>query len=165
MCGHQGHRHSIFCILPPHILESIARSGNPSQRRAALKTLAVDSTFRALRASAAMRPTVAARSMAAPNVLQRTIHSAGGQETLPGTVVRNEGDPPTGDVAVDEAYDGLGHTWTFFDEVFGRNSIDDEGMPLLATVHYQPSSTTTPSGTGSRWSSATATAPCSTVSP
>ncbi len=44
--------------------------------------------------------------------------------------------PSTGDVAIDEAYDGLGHTFDFFWENFQRNSIDDEGLPLNATVHY-----------------------------
>jgi Zn-dependent metalloprotease len=50
--------------------------------------------------------------------------------------VRAEGSANSGDPVVDEAYDGLGRTWDFYYEVFERNSIDDEGMPLLATVHY-----------------------------
>src|SRR5215216_2410687 len=45
-----GHRHSIFCILPPHVLRDIARTGTEEQREAALDTLAADSTFRTLRA-------------------------------------------------------------------------------------------------------------------
>ena len=51
-------------------------------------------------------------------------------------MVRREGDAPTGDVAVDEAYDGLGATFALFWEAYQRNSIDDAGMPLDATVHY-----------------------------
>jgi Zn-dependent metalloprotease len=69
-------------------------------------------------------------------VKQRTIFTAGNTETLPGSPVRTEGAPATGDVAVDEAYDGLGHTWDFYQDLFGRNSIDDEGLALNATVHY-----------------------------
>jgi hypothetical protein len=45
-----GHRHSIFCILPPHVLRDIAQTGSEDQRQAALETLAADSTFRTLRA-------------------------------------------------------------------------------------------------------------------
>jgi Zn-dependent metalloprotease len=67
---------------------------------------------------------------------QRTISTANSEETLPGVVVRGEGSQPTGDTAIDEAYDGLGYTFDFFWEVYQRNSIDDEGMPLNATVHY-----------------------------
>jgi hypothetical protein len=43
---------------------------------------------------------------------KRTIYDASGSETLPGTVVREENDPPSADIAVNEAYDGLGATST-----------------------------------------------------
>src|SRR3954447_3757683 len=55
---------------------------------------------------------------------------------MPGKVVRAEGSGPVDDPAVDEAYDGLGQTFDFYRDVLGRNSIDDEGLPLNATVHY-----------------------------
>jgi Zn-dependent metalloprotease len=67
---------------------------------------------------------------------KRTIYTAGNTQNLPGTLVRAEGQAPTGDVAVDEAYDGLGATFDFFAHIFDRNSIDDSGMPLDATVHF-----------------------------
>ena len=45
-------RHSLFCILPPHILRTIAERGTLEERTAATRTLAtLDSTFRALRAT------------------------------------------------------------------------------------------------------------------
>ena len=40
------------------------------------------------------------------------------------------------DKAVDEAFDGLGETWDFWQRAFSRDSIDDEGMPLRGIVHY-----------------------------
>ncbi|EXF47157.1 thermolysin metallopeptidase [Pseudomonas sp. BAY1663] len=55
---------------------------------------------------------------------------------LPGVQRRREGQPASGDPAVDEAYDGLGATYDFFWQVFQRDSIDDLGMPLIGTVHY-----------------------------
>src|SRR5919206_292413 len=51
-------------------------------------------------------------------------------------LLRSEGSPAGNDAAVNEAYDGLGDTYDFYWEVLDRNSIDDEGMPLNATVHY-----------------------------
>jgi Zn-dependent metalloprotease len=51
-------------------------------------------------------------------------------------VVRTEGAPPTGDPAVDEAYDGLGATYDLYWEAYERNSIDDAGLPLNGTVHF-----------------------------
>ena len=139
MCTRTHHRHSIFCILPPNILRKIAENGTPAQRSDALQTLATDQTFRAMRADARL---AAARRPQGPSVLsaegekQRTIYDAGHQQNLPGVVVRAEGADPTGDEAVDEAYDGLGATFDFYWDVYQRNSIDDEGLPLLGTVHF-----------------------------
>lgn len=67
---------------------------------------------------------------------QRHVFDAAGGTVLPGTLVRSEDDPATGDAAVDEVYDHLGATYDLFDEVYGRNSLDDNGHPLNATVHY-----------------------------
>ena len=67
---------------------------------------------------------------------RRTIYDAGGAQQLPGKVVRKEGAASSGDVAVDEAYDGLGATFGFYLDAYRRNSIDDAGLPLNATVHF-----------------------------
>lgn len=66
----------------------------------------------------------------------RVIYTAGNREDLPGKIARREGDPPSGDAAVDETYDALGLTYRFFWDVFGRDSIDGKGMTLSATVHF-----------------------------
>ena len=67
---------------------------------------------------------------------QRSIHDAEQGTDLPGTKVRGEGDPATGDQGVTEAYDGLGATWALWQEGYGRNSLDGRGLPLVATVHF-----------------------------
>ena len=72
----------------------------------------------------------------APSSPERTISDAGGTETLPGTAVRHEGEAASDDVAVNEAYDGLGATYELYAEAFDRASIDGAGLPLLASVHY-----------------------------
>jgi Zn-dependent metalloprotease len=73
---------------------------------------------------------------AKPGPSNRTVYDAAGAEVLPGKLVRKEGEDATGDPATDEAYDGLGHTHRLYADVFGRNSIDGEGLPLNATVHF-----------------------------
>ena len=134
------HRHSIFCILPPYVLRSVLKNGTEEQKQAAIGTMGASNTFRAMRAhlSAATPLEVRRRRSALPQTpnKQRTIYTANNDETLPGKVVRNEGAAKSGDKAVDEAYDGLGATFDFFADVFQRNSIDDQGLPLNATVHY-----------------------------
>lgn len=132
------HRHSIFCILPPHILRSIAERGNAEQREAAIRTLALDATFRAMRAAPVAFESRRSAPVTAPAEKRRTIFDAGSQQQLPGQAVATEQSPPqaAGDIAAREAFEGLGATWDFYWEVFDRNSIDDQGMPLDATVHY-----------------------------
>jgi Zn-dependent metalloprotease len=139
MCQTITHRQPILCILPPHIIDALVQRGTPRQRARALHTLAVDHTLRALRATPS---TVVPGTRRRPSVMgaeaekQRTIYDAHSTETLPGDVLRTEGGPPSGDVTVDEAYDGLGATYDFYSAAYNRNSIDDEGMPMLATVHF-----------------------------
>ncbi len=130
-------RGSVWSIVPPHIIEAIARNGSPEQRARAVRTLGIDASLRSERLiqRARLAPAGLVEAAAAPNK-QRTIFSAGNTFNLPGTVVRNEGQGPRGDAAVDEAYDGLGATFDLYWDVYGRNSIDDAGLPLLGTVHY-----------------------------
>jgi pimeloyl-ACP methyl ester carboxylesterase len=49
VCQQIGHRHSIFCALPPHLLLEVVRNGGPEDREAALRTLSIDNTQRNLR--------------------------------------------------------------------------------------------------------------------
>jgi Zn-dependent metalloprotease len=50
--------------------------------------------------------------------------------------VRGEGDAAVSDVAVNEAYDGSGATFDMYQAIYGRNSINDNGLELKSTVHY-----------------------------
>ena len=68
--------------------------------------------------------------------LNRTIFDAQNNEDTHGQVVRTEGDDPTDDNNVNEAYDAAGITYQFYSEVFGRNSIDNKGMRLDSVIHY-----------------------------
>lgn len=71
-----------------------------------------------------------------PAVARRAVHDAQHGTELPGVLVRVEGGAVSGDAAVDEAYDGLGATWEVLAHVYGRDSLDGEGLPLVASVHY-----------------------------
>jgi Zn-dependent metalloprotease len=130
--------HSIFGIVPPHMLEAIVRSGEPKEREWALRALAADATMRSSRMSLHLMNALA-RVTPVPSITpheQRALYTANNTTTLPGTLVRSEGQGPTSDIAVNEAYDGLGATFDLYWNVFKRNSIDNAGMSLIATVHY-----------------------------
>ncbi len=133
------HRHSIYCILPPHVLKEIAQNGTPEQRDLALRTIATSGHIRAQRSM--WQPAVMAATMAAVTVenKQREVYDAKNGSSLPGTLVRGENDAPSSDVAVNEAFDGAGATYDLYYAVYGRNSVDNHGMKLTSTVHYQKS--------------------------
>jgi Zn-dependent metalloprotease len=128
------HRSLILSIIPPHMLDQIARNGNKAQREWALDTLAVDHSIRSVRLSE--RPILRALRGAAPGRLQRTIYSANHTTDLPGTVVRTEGQGRSADIEVNEAYNYLGATYDLYWDAYHRDSIDDAGMPLVGVVHY-----------------------------
>lgn len=123
-------------IVPPYLLTQLSRLDREDLRdatEAAQRTLA--SQFPRHASGPSAMPTQIP-SATEPGRPDRTVSDAGSNETLPGAVVRREGDAPTGDLAADEAYDGLGATYAMFADAFGRASIDGAGLPLLASVHY-----------------------------
>jgi Zn-dependent metalloprotease len=68
--------------------------------------------------------------------LDRRIHYDDGSGQLPGILGRVEGQPPVPKlVEVNAAYDYFGDTYGFFDRAFGRDSLDDAGMPMVGTVN------------------------------
>src|SRR4051812_23129192 len=87
-------RHSIFCIMPPHILRAIVERGTLEERTAASRTLAVDATFRSLRATATLLRPTAPEVPPQPAKKQRTIYTAKTQQQLRETVAPSEKTPP-----------------------------------------------------------------------
>ncbi len=130
------HQHSpIECILPPHILKNIATKGTEAQKDVATNTLRTSGQMRGQRqaladfTAAAFRVTVSGK--------ERIVYDAKNGSSLPGTIVRKEGDAPSADVGVNEAYDGSGYTYDLYNDIYKRNSIDGSGMRIDSTVHYQ----------------------------
>ncbi len=133
-----GCRSPLHCIVPPYLLREIIENGTPEQRQQALRTIVSAEAIRVQREVISKEgPSEAVMEAATPGEMERIIYSADNSNSLPGRQVRGEGDPPTGDPSVDEAYDGAGATYALFSEVFNRNSIDGNGMRLDSTVHYR----------------------------
>ncbi|MFF8929026.1 M4 family metallopeptidase [Streptomyces longwoodensis] len=128
----------VFCtVVPPHVLDKLARSDDPARSGPARRTLRRDGELRALRqVTTEFRLAAQPDTRAPSDQPARTIHDAGHRTELPGTPVRREGEPPGQDATVNRAYSGLGATFELFLRVYGRHSIDGEGLPLVATVHY-----------------------------
>lgn len=133
---------AVCAIIPPYILRQLAEHGTAGQREAALHTLAISAAIRETRA--AIGPTMRLAAMAGPGLAaaaaapeQISVYDAKTGSTLPGTLRRRTGQPPVADPAVNQAYDGADETYQFYRDVLGRNSVDDRGLPLVSSVHYE----------------------------
>ena len=95
----------ICTFVPPYPLQRIAlRAGTRHASTSGSQTLQVDDRLRARRQLAT--GSNGRSTPARPKT--RVVHTADNTESLPGEVVRSDGDPPVGDPAVDEAFDSSG---------------------------------------------------------
>ena len=135
-CGCSNHN-PLHCIIPPYMLEMMATSPNEKVRQMAIRNLVIGSEIRAER-----------RAIAPEMVSSLLLNNAGKfrevydmenkpnrRDLLPGKLVRSEGNEPTNDPAVDEAYDHAGYTYDFYKEIFNRDSLNDSGLTLISSVH------------------------------
>jgi Zn-dependent metalloprotease len=66
----------------------------------------------------------------------RATYTAKNRTTLPGTLLRGEGQGPTSDAVANQAHDNAGHVWTYYSTRHGRDSFDGAGAQIRSTVHY-----------------------------
>ena len=67
----------------------------------------------------------------------RQVFDANDGSDVPGERVRVNGDGPTGDPEADAAHDNFGRIYDYYMDNFGRDSYDDNGAPLIATIDYR----------------------------
>ncbi len=125
-------RRPTFCsILPPHVMKRLAQSDSPEIRASAYDSIRVSERLRGARLCVPDFLRALPRGS-----LHRTIYDARHVERLPGVQVRDEGEKPVKDLHVNQAYDGLGATYDYYQQVHARLSLDDRGVGLDASVHY-----------------------------
>ena len=108
---------------------------------AALETLSIDNSFRLARAESAARTPARGARMAALGRVggqpHRSIYDQQHSDVhASGSLARAEGAPAVPDQAINDAYDNFGYTYGLYWDVFHRDSIDDQGMPILGLVHF-----------------------------
>ncbi|ANW20283.1 M4 family metallopeptidase [Streptomyces clavuligerus] len=133
--------HPTFCtIIPPHVLDKVATSGDPDLAPVARHTLETDAkqrTRRQLNIALGVPDEVGIIRGSGPTEHPtRTLHDCGNSTRLPGAKVRDEGQDPGQDATVNRVYAGLGSTFELLLSGYGRSSLDGEGLPLVASVHY-----------------------------
>jgi len=129
-------RFSLHCLIPPYILAALSRSADAAVRKRAVDAIEASATARAVRTTLSTMPQMAAIPSPAATK-HRLVYDLKGRNfaALPGKLVRSEGQAPTKDPAVNDAYDHSGATYDFYRDVFSRNSLDDRGMSLISSVH------------------------------
>lgn len=120
-----------YSVIPPYILRNIIDNCSGAQQDYARRTLT-----HVQQLMAEHPHTASAVSTAQPGSVLRAIYDAGNTQNLPGTLIREEGQPGNGDVAADEAWNYLGITYYFYWQIYQRNSLDNKGLKLDGTVHY-----------------------------
>ncbi|KIW34658.1 uncharacterized protein PV07_01425 [Cladophialophora immunda] len=161
---------ALCTIIPPDLLDHISKSDHVSQecRDKAGNTLhRVKHCHQLRRMIQAQRP---ARRLLAeaptPGRLNRTLYDCKGKGGLPldlnrdgeidpilpkelrdlprwrGSLLFREGHTvaPSDDPSAVNVYNQFKSTYDFFREVFGRDSIDNQGLPLVGCVHYDEAS-------------------------
>ncbi len=69
----------------------------------------------------------------------RSTYTANNGTALPGTLKRSEGSANIGDVALDAAHNYAGSVYDYYKNVHARDSYDNAGATLKASVHYSTS--------------------------
>ena len=72
----------------------------------------------------------------AHSALDREVYDAANTTANPGVLLIDEGDPPAALAEANSAYNFLGDTYDFYFDEHGRDSIDNQGVTLEATVRY-----------------------------
>ncbi|HEX7153168.1 MAG TPA: M4 family metallopeptidase [Thermoanaerobaculia bacterium] len=125
-------KHQVCSVIPPHMLDKLVARGTEPARNDAEQTL----RQMHLLSTERVHTFIDQLPENADPQKQRRVYDAHRQKRLPGRLARSEHQPPTDDVEVNEAFDGAGATWDFFHRVFGRKSLDGQGLRLDCTVHY-----------------------------
>ena len=124
-------------IVPPHILRHTAQYGEHEHLRTkANRTLERDQALR-LQRQRATAPDAKPPQKDSP--AERFLHDAKhsfSENNLPGELVREEGDEPVKDKAVNQAYDNVGTVLDFYKEHFNWNSFDNKNHDVTSTVHF-----------------------------
>lgn len=130
----------LACILSSDLLNKLARGSSAKNRSSILQTLELDQSMRLRRAEFAARQTfrpMGSAAVGAGGTPNRSIYDQRhSTEFTPGALVRKEGQGPVDDVSINQAYDGFGSTYKLFWDIYHRDSIDNQGMPIEGLVHY-----------------------------
>jgi Thermolysin metallopeptidase, alpha-helical domain/Thermolysin metallopeptidase, catalytic domain len=121
-------------FIPPNILRKLATSIDPHVASTAARSLQLGKTLRLVRSqlsTGAPSPTVPVRTG-----LREQVFTCDNTVDLPGDQVRTEKGAPASDDTANQAFENVKTSWSFYNEIFGRESVDGHGLALVSSVHY-----------------------------
>jgi Zn-dependent metalloprotease len=136
-------------IVPSNVFQAILDSDTASEqsKKQARSHLAHVGDV----AAAKVAPTTST-SDASPMHLFRILYDAKQRNREPGTKLFYEGHvPDDADPYAKQVYDNFGSTFKFYSEVLNRNSINDQGLNLIGSVHFDDDNGRTPGYDNAFW--------------
>ena len=129
----EAHLDAFQGIVPSYMHQEVLDSPDSSdeQKDRAKKSIEKSASIRAAREGLVL-PTTRTR----PKRLFRILYDSEHTDELPGDRIRSEKQIATMDVQASNVWHSFRKTFEFYYEVFGRNSIDDLGMSMVGSVHF-----------------------------
>jgi Zn-dependent metalloprotease len=134
-------RHACFILPQVVLLEAADR--NEDLREHAMRTVAASASFRTQRVMLTQMVQLlgvagAKLGSLTPGGDKNTVYDVqhGSWSDLPGERRRGGSDPAAEDAAVYQAFDNAARTFDFYRDVLNRNNVDDQGMELVSSVHF-----------------------------
>jgi Zn-dependent metalloprotease len=125
-------------IVPPYVLDAMENSADAQVRRSAGETRTADAIFRTARANFAATVPMSKLALAPEDhPLKRVVYDCESSNDLARKRVLEEGGSVPADDCVREAYTGAEATWKFYNQIFQRSSVDNDGVTLVSSVHYR----------------------------
>ena len=134
--------HRCTCTyVPPHVVDCMARRGDPATRGRARIASQQAKISRAKRAKQVVQmPSFMASAIqvetAPPGAGRRMVYDCRHRFEQRVQLVRSEGDPSADDVDVNTVYDYAGIVRDYFMNDLNRNSINNLGLELILNVHF-----------------------------
>jgi Zn-dependent metalloprotease len=138
----QARRAPACSFIPPYVLDAVVERTDGPAADASQIELADDARERradALQSEAAEAPAAAPPAGAAPpatGTSRREVYDSGNTTKQRVKLVRAEGEPATDDADALHAYDNAGIVRSFYEDVLGRQSIDNRRLDLVLNVHF-----------------------------
>jgi Zn-dependent metalloprotease len=134
----------IHCIVPPYMLNKLMESGNKK-----ISDLAINSDFRSFRyrndRSYFQKSSIHAKTIlgviaasVSPPVMQMKVYDCKHKTDFTNATLLwdSKTNKKVTSTAAKNVIKGGKASWDFYFQLFGRNSIDNKGLPIIQYVHY-----------------------------